>query len=79
MDKESLKKRSAFVETVPALHRPALTRLWEQSAPKSRALAVKMKCMDCCCWQREEVRNCPAVTCALWDYRPFKVEGRRDG
>ena len=39
---------------------------------KSRAAAVKAKCLDCCCWQRKEVRLCTAVTCPLWKYRPYQ-------
>ena len=31
--------------------------------------AIKEKCLDCCCGQREEVKLCPAKTCPLWDYR----------
>jgi hypothetical protein len=38
----------------------------------SRAAAVKAKCLDCCCWQRKEVRLCTAVTCPLWMYRPYQ-------
>lgn len=31
--------------------------------------AIKEKCLDCCCGQREEVKLCPAKGCPLWDYR----------
>ena len=30
---------------------------------------IRLKCLDCCCWQRAEVRLCPATHCALWPYR----------
>lgn len=39
---------------------------------KSRAAAVKAKCLDCANWQRVEVADCPVETCALWLYRPYK-------
>jgi len=39
---------------------------------KSRAAAVKAKCLDCCCWQRVEVANCPVEDCSLWLYRPYR-------
>lgn len=31
--------------------------------------AIKEKCLDCCCGQREEVKLCPAKECPLWDCR----------
>ena len=34
--------------------------------------AIKAKCLDCCCWQREEVAHCTVVCCPLWRYRPFQ-------
>lgn len=27
---------------------------------------VKAKCMDCCCYDRTEVKLCPARGCPLW-------------
>lgn len=35
----------------------------------TRNKAIKEKCMDCCCWQSEEVLLCPVTKCALWPYR----------
>jgi hypothetical protein len=72
---EAWKKRKKFLEQVPDLHRPALERVYFGNAQKSRALAVKLKCLDCCCYQREEVRHCRAVTCPLWGIRPFQTKG----
>ena len=31
--------------------------------------AIRKKCLDCCCNQRNEVDLCPAYTCPLWPYR----------
>ena len=39
---------------------------------KSRAAAIKAKCLDCCNWQRVEVANCPVETCPLFPYRPYR-------
>ena len=33
---------------------------------------VKLKCLDCCCWDRSEVTNCTVKQCALWKVRPFQ-------
>ncbi len=38
--------------------------------------AIKAKCMDCCCDQIAEIRECPVTKCALHPYRlgknPFR-------
>ncbi len=31
--------------------------------------AIRAKCLDCCCWNPNEVRLCPIRDCALYDYR----------
>lgn len=41
--------------------------------------AIRAKCMDCCCYQRNEVAACPCTNCPLWPYRFGKrpvVEGQ---
>jgi len=40
----------------------------------TRSKAIRLKCMDCCGFQNNEVRNCPATYCALW---PFRMGGSR--
>lgn len=31
--------------------------------------AIRQKCLDCCCFQPSEVRNCTASKCPLYPYR----------
>jgi hypothetical protein len=31
--------------------------------------AIRLKCLDCCCWQLAEVVACHIVRCPLWSYR----------
>jgi hypothetical protein len=31
--------------------------------------AIRMKCLDCCCYQISEVARCTAVNCPLWPFR----------
>jgi hypothetical protein len=31
--------------------------------------AIRLKCLDCSCFQPSEVRECPVTTCDLWPYR----------
>lgn len=40
----------------------------------TRAEAIRMKCLDCCCYQRTEVKNCVAKDCPLWRFRMGKEE-----
>lgn len=35
----------------------------------SRAKAIRAKCLDCCCYQVNEVKLCPCKDCPLWCYR----------
>lgn len=40
----------------------------------SRAKAIRFKCLDCCGYQSNEVRECPTVECPLWRYRMGREE-----
>lgn len=40
----------------------------------TRAKAIRLKCLDCCCGQAAEVRRCHIESCALWRYRMGKEE-----
>lgn len=40
----------------------------------SRAKAIRFKCLDCCGFQSNEVRECPTVECPLWRYRMGREE-----
>ena len=31
--------------------------------------AIRAKCMDCTCYQRDEIKYCPVETCALHPFR----------
>ena len=44
---------------------------------KSKAAALKAKCLDCVNWQRAEVTACEAETCPLHPYRPYQ-DGSQD-
>lgn len=34
--------------------------------------AIRAKCLDCCCGQRNEVKLCPCTDCSLYPYRMGK-------
>ena len=31
--------------------------------------AIKAKCLECCCGQMSEVRNCLVISCPLYNFR----------
>ena len=31
--------------------------------------AIRIKCLDCCCYDRKEVKLCATVNCPLWPFR----------
>ena len=45
---------------------------------KSLRAAVNARCLDCCCWQRTEVRDCPAENCPLYPYRPYQDKSSKE-
>jgi hypothetical protein len=36
---------------------------------KTPMKAIRAKCLDCCCDQVQEIRNCTIKRCPLWPYR----------
>lgn len=39
--------------------------------------AIRAKCLDCCCDQRDEVKLCPVTKCPLWEFRLGKNPNRK--
>ena len=60
--------------SVPEKHKIATERALLKQMPRSTA--IKVKCLACCNFDREEVKTCAVITCPLWAYRPYqdKVE-----
>lgn len=46
--------------------------------PLNRSAAVRAKCLDCCCDQQVEVRECHIITCAIWPYRMGRQPSAKD-
>ncbi len=60
-----------------ASHSPSRAGLFQSVyyGRRSKALAVKAKCLDCSCWQVERIKDCSSVICPLWRVRPYQ-DGR---
>lgn len=44
------------------------------SDDKSFTDAIRLKCLDCCCWDRTEITNCTVRQCGLHKYRPYQQQ-----
>ena len=53
-------------------------KLWHRCfmGKSSNAEAIKAKCLDCCAYDRDEVKNCTVKTCPLWSKRPYAQKGQ---
>jgi hypothetical protein len=39
---------------------------------RSKASAIKAKCLDCTCLDKKEITLCNVKSCPLWIYRPYQ-------
>ena len=53
---------------------PKVHKINYDKAMKGRSMkaAIKAFCLECVCWQKEEVRLCTDIGCSLYPYRPYK-------
>ena len=40
--------------------------------PTSMKYAIRAKCWDCACGQKEEIKSCTITDCSLYNFRPYK-------
>lgn len=59
-------------DSVPDKHKVATERVLRKQL--SPAQAIKQKCLACCNYSREHVRECDVVICPLNAYRPYQGE-----
>lgn len=60
-----------YLKTIPDRAKSTFTRAF---SGKSKASALKAKCLDCSNFQMEEIKLCPVKKCPLWQYRPYQVK-----
>jgi len=66
---ENAKNRGSFIKRIPKSVQLLFIAAYGK---KSKAKAIKAKCLDCVCFDKVEVTNCVAVTCPLWEIRPYQ-------
>jgi hypothetical protein len=57
--------RFSPLATCPEQSADRFRRRAERAATSYRA-AVELKCLECCAWERPEVKRCEIVGCPLW-------------
>jgi SNF2 family DNA or RNA helicase len=65
------KKIQEYYRHVPKSMQMTFLRAHAEKRP-SFPKAIKLKCLDCCCWEKEEVKKCTVQQCGLWRLRPYK-------
>ena len=77
MNDETGTRVAAMLETcpTPSKYRP----MAERAAGRSAAAAIRLKCLDCCCFNASEVEQCPIVGCALHGFRSRHAKRRKGG
>ena len=62
-----------YVEnSVPEKHKIATRRALLGQI--TRSTAIRVKCLQCCGYQREEIKECTVITCALYPVRPYQPD-----
>ena len=85
IEERTRKNASSWLKSYPAKRRSILEQVLkhcsgklrhflEAYGGKSRKAAITAKCLDCCCYEQEQVRYCQASGCPLHAYRPYKCK-----
>ena len=75
MNDEMGTKVAAMLENCP---NPDKYRLMaERAAGMSFTSAIRLKCLECCCFNAAEVEKCPIEGCALHGFRSRHAKRRR--
>lgn len=71
--KDSTARQEKIVERrkqIPDIHRANYDKAIRGRSMKA---GVKAFCLECTCWQKEEVRLCTDLACPLYPYRPYRI------
>ena len=71
--KDFLEKSEKKVRDYLKVLAPSYRKIhWDAIHGTNKTRAIKAKCLDCTCWQPEEIKNCPAINCPLYKHRPYQ-------
>ncbi len=67
--------RLLLADQTPGTTLPGWARLMAARAGKGNVRAlIGLKCADCSCWQRDEIRHCSVPSCPLYPVRPYQAQ-----
>lgn len=66
--KDRSANRLPLLQSTPEEFKPLAAKV----SGGSMKAAIRLKCLECCCWQRKEANECQIKTCALWSFLPRK-------
>jgi hypothetical protein len=68
-------KISRRIAEIPKIYR----KIYEKAViDGNKPAAIKAFCLECVCWQKNEIINCTSSACPLFSVRPFvKVQTKR--
>lgn len=72
LGKKYKKHIDILYKTTPANYHVVVKKQAEGNAKA----AIKLKCLDCTCYQQEEIRNCPMLECSLYMLRPYQPKNK---
>ena len=61
-----------IVDLLKRQYAPSVHKAIDRAASGSMKAAIKLKCLDCVCYQKKEVTLCETVDCPLWVFRPYQ-------
>lgn len=68
---QEMKDIEQYVQrSVPEKHKIATRRALLGQI--TRSVAIRVKCLQCCGYQRDEIKVCSVITCALHPVRPYQ-------
>jgi len=74
---KDLKSIDTYIDrSVPEKHKIATRRALLGQI--TRSTAIRVKCLQCSNYQREEVTYCRVLTCALFPVRPYQLDEEFD-
>lgn len=73
MENEKSNRQEQITQRLRDIPREAYRRIYEKAVEGlSRKAAIHAFCLECTCWQKEEVRKCTALACPLYALRPYQ-------
>ncbi len=61
------RKIARKLKDIPQMYR----KIYEQAVKGSKPAAIKAFCLECACWEKNEIVKCTAAACPLYAVRPF--------